>query len=101
MNQTIEKRKILIPFIILGARPTSTPSPKRDQLVEIWSTMEVMLSPRSLPIPQTKHKMNLINRLKIDRSQAIVGWGQILHLQFKNDKDLMLVIDPLRRYSWK
>jgi len=27
------KRKILIPFIILGARPTSTPSPKRDQLV--------------------------------------------------------------------
>jgi len=33
MNQTIEKRKILIPFIILGARPTSTPSPKRDQLV--------------------------------------------------------------------
>jgi len=33
MNQTIEKRKIPIPFIILGARPTSTPSPKRDQLV--------------------------------------------------------------------
>jgi len=33
MNQTIEKRKILIPFIILGARPSSTPSPKRDQLV--------------------------------------------------------------------
>jgi len=25
--------KILIPFIILGARPTSTPGPKRDQLV--------------------------------------------------------------------
>jgi len=35
MNQTIEKRKILIPFIILGARPTSTPSPKRDQLVPL------------------------------------------------------------------
>jgi hypothetical protein len=24
--------KILIPFIILGARPTSTPGPRRDQL---------------------------------------------------------------------
>jgi hypothetical protein len=24
---------MLIPFIILGARPTSTPGPKRDQLV--------------------------------------------------------------------
>ncbi len=33
MNQTIEKGKILIPFIILGARPTSPPSPKRGQLV--------------------------------------------------------------------
>jgi hypothetical protein len=27
--------KILIPFIILGARPTSTPGPKRDRLVEV------------------------------------------------------------------
>jgi len=26
--------KILMFFIILGVRPTSTPSPKRDQLVE-------------------------------------------------------------------
>jgi hypothetical protein len=33
MNGTIEKGKILIPFIILHARLTSTPSPKRDQLV--------------------------------------------------------------------
>jgi hypothetical protein len=29
--------KILIPFIILGTRPTSTPSPRRDQLV--WNGM--------------------------------------------------------------
>jgi hypothetical protein len=29
----ILKRKILIPFIILGARPTFTPNPKNDQLV--------------------------------------------------------------------
>jgi hypothetical protein len=27
MNQTIEKRKILIPFIILGVRPNSNPNP--------------------------------------------------------------------------
>jgi len=27
MNQTIEKRKILIPFIILGVRPTFSPNP--------------------------------------------------------------------------
>jgi hypothetical protein len=32
-NPTIERRKILIPFIILGAKPTSTPGPKRGQLV--------------------------------------------------------------------
>jgi len=56
-----------------------------------------MLSPWSLPIPQIKHKMNLFNRLKIDRSQAIVGWGRILHLQFKNDKDLMLVNRSLKK----
>jgi hypothetical protein len=30
---TIEMGKILIPFIILGAKPTSTPGPKRGQLV--------------------------------------------------------------------
>jgi hypothetical protein len=30
---TIERRKIWIPFIKLGVRPTSTPSPKRGQLV--------------------------------------------------------------------
>jgi hypothetical protein len=29
----IGSKNILIPFIILGARPTSTPGPKRDQLV--------------------------------------------------------------------
>jgi len=42
MNQTIEKRKLLIPFIILGARPTSTPSPKRDQLVSLHKPGERM-----------------------------------------------------------
>jgi hypothetical protein len=30
-TQHLKKEKILIPFIILGTRPTSTPSPKRDQ----------------------------------------------------------------------
>jgi hypothetical protein len=30
---TIEKKKILIPFIMLGFRPTSTPGLERDQLV--------------------------------------------------------------------
>jgi len=33
-NPTIERGKILIPFIKLSVRPTSTPSPKRDQLVD-------------------------------------------------------------------
>jgi hypothetical protein len=33
MNWTIEKEKILKPFIILGVKPTSTPRLKRDQLV--------------------------------------------------------------------
>jgi hypothetical protein len=33
MNPTFKKEKILMPFIILGARPTSTLGPKRDQLV--------------------------------------------------------------------
>jgi hypothetical protein len=32
-NPTFKKEKILIPFIILSTRPTSTPGPKRDQLV--------------------------------------------------------------------
>jgi hypothetical protein len=30
-NPTIERGKILIPFIILGAKLTSTPGPKRSQ----------------------------------------------------------------------
>jgi len=34
MNPTIEMGKILILVIILGARPTSTSSPKRNQLVQ-------------------------------------------------------------------
>jgi hypothetical protein len=33
-NPTIERGQILIPFIKLGVRPTSTLSPKRDQLVD-------------------------------------------------------------------
>jgi hypothetical protein len=33
MNSTFKKEKILISFIILGTRPTSTLGPKRDQLV--------------------------------------------------------------------
>jgi len=32
-NPTFLKEKILIPFIISGARPTSSLGPKRDQLV--------------------------------------------------------------------
>jgi hypothetical protein len=32
-NPTIEGGKILIPFIILGAKLTSSPGPKRGQLV--------------------------------------------------------------------
>jgi hypothetical protein len=35
------KEKILISFIILGARPTSTLGPKRNQLVEHWRTEKV------------------------------------------------------------
>jgi hypothetical protein len=34
MNPTIKRGKILIPFIKLGIRPTSTLGPKRDQLVD-------------------------------------------------------------------
>jgi hypothetical protein len=41
MNPTIERGKILIPFIILGTRPTSTPSPKRNQLVQWWWAKKV------------------------------------------------------------
>jgi hypothetical protein len=33
MNPTIERGKILIFFIILGARPISTVGPKRDELI--------------------------------------------------------------------
>jgi hypothetical protein len=33
INPTIKKGKIIIFFIILGARPTFTPGPERDQLV--------------------------------------------------------------------
>jgi hypothetical protein len=32
MNNTIESGKILLPFIILGARPTSILGPEMDQL---------------------------------------------------------------------
>jgi len=32
MNPTIESGKILLPFIILGARPTSNLGPEMDQL---------------------------------------------------------------------
>ncbi len=34
-DPTIERGKIRIPFIKLGVRLTSTPSPKRDQLVNV------------------------------------------------------------------
>ncbi len=35
--------KILIPFIILGARPTSTPGPRRDQLVSVGPDAQLCL----------------------------------------------------------
>ncbi len=35
MNPTIKKGKLLLPFIILGAKATLTPGAKRDQLVEV------------------------------------------------------------------
>jgi len=34
MNPIVKKGKILIPFIILGVKPTSILGPKRDQLVD-------------------------------------------------------------------
>jgi hypothetical protein len=35
-DPTIKKGKIRIPFIQLGVRPTSTPGPRRDQLVPLY-----------------------------------------------------------------
>jgi len=34
-DPTTERGKISIPFIKLGVRPTSTPGPRRDQLVSV------------------------------------------------------------------
>jgi hypothetical protein len=38
-DPTIERGKTWIPFIKSVVRPTSTPSPKRDQLVDYWFSL--------------------------------------------------------------
>jgi hypothetical protein len=55
--------KILIPFIILGSRPTSTPGPRRDQL-GFWDQLGCSFVDETLPdfikenapIPKRKRK---------------------------------------------
>jgi len=42
MKPTIERGNILIPFIILNAKPTSTPGPKRDQLVTLHINYDLL-----------------------------------------------------------
>jgi hypothetical protein len=44
-DPTIERRKIQTPFIKLGVRPTSTPSPRKDQLVDFMYAINVKKKP--------------------------------------------------------
>ncbi len=54
-NLTIEKEKILIPFILLDTRLTSTPVPERDQLVHFFILHKLSGTLRDLTLNDEIH----------------------------------------------